>query len=92
MLVYSGKHVELLGRERERDYFGEREREKRETSERAAAISKVPTVSMLEAMTGTPLYVFLEFLKINSLCKFTCNGVHKGLTKKKQKASCFSLA
>ena len=36
------------------------------TCPRACAISNVPTVSMLEAMTGIPLYFCFEFLNINS--------------------------
>lgn len=34
------------------------------TFERTLAISKVPTVSIFDAITGMPLYVFLEFRNV----------------------------
>lgn len=45
------------------------------TLERAMAISKVPTVSILAAMMGMPVHVCLEFLKVMLLTKSTWNAV-----------------
>lgn len=43
------------------------------TLERAAAISKVPTVSMFEAMMGIPRMVCFELRNLISRYKSTCN-------------------
>lgn len=49
------------------------------TLAKALAISNVPTVSMLEAMIGTPRYVFLELRNLISLCNSTCEIGDSGL-------------
>lgn len=48
---------------------------------RAAAISKVPTVSMLAAIIGTPVQVCSEFKNFTFRCRSTCveRGEEDGL-------------
>ena len=81
VLVHSCKHVIL--EEKSSNLRSEKGRE-RPTFERAAAISKVPTVSMLEAIMGTPLNVILEFLNINSLWRSTYRETTEGGTKPRE--------